>query len=252
MDSQHKFRVLVPSGHHEHVQVSGKIGATPDTAILGTRYGFCRRSRLPSYLNDLTFAYSPPQPAVGEWPDTVPNFFCFDDFFVRDDIKSFFANRMPGDFEWGPVHLTKGPDGPFLPDYGALKIIRTIDCVDPDNSYAEDFVGAGRAPLPFSRRTVRYELAESLAYEFANAEGNKYISYPSLYSVKNIRIIAAKVPHGSLLFQPACWPSILFIREDFARALEQKCAGGTMGYYFWTLDIDDVSGSYHKTQTAMR
>ncbi len=256
MASQSKLSVLVPSGEKDLIGASGKIGPTPDTWLLGNFRQFrasCRRSHLPNCLKELTFAYTRPTPLGSTQPDTVPNFLCLDDFFiVTEEIKAFFERRLAGAFESAPIRLTKGEDGPAMPGYSAIKIARTIDCIDPNRSYATQHVGAKPKQQSFSELTYRCELADELVHEFANAPGGRYVSYPFLYWVKNIHILAERIPQDAMIFQPAFWPGVLFVHNDFAKDLAQICSGGTPGYYFWTIDTEDVSGSYHKTWTAFR
>lgn len=171
---------------------------------------------------------------------------------MTEEIKAFFEKRLAGYFESAPVRLTKGEDGPVMPGYSAIKITRTIDCVDPDRSYATHYVGAKPTQQSFSELTYRCELADELVHEFANAPGSRYVSYPFLYWVKNIHILAERIPPDATIFQPAFWPGVLLARNDFAEELAQRCSGGTPGYYFWTIDTGDVSGSYRKMRTDLR
>jgi hypothetical protein len=73
-----------------------------------------------------------------------------------------------------------------------------------------------------------------------------------MYAAKRVHLIDRVIPTGTLLFQPKFWPGHWIIETSFARELEQACAGGIRGYYFWTLDLDDVSGSYHQTMIDLR
>jgi hypothetical protein len=45
---------------------------------------------------------------------------------------------------------------------------------------------------------------------------------------------------------------VSMIELGFAQRLERACEGGYPGYYFWTIDLDDVSGSYAKRCRELR
>jgi hypothetical protein len=107
--------------------------------------------------------------------------------------------------------------------------------------------------IPFAETVVSYQLDEQLAPEFANAEGGVYRSFPtSLHDVTKVTLIDSAIPLDVPLFRPAFWPAFLLVSPDFAQSLQWACEGGAMGYYFWTLDLENVSRSHHELMHALR
>jgi hypothetical protein len=246
------FKMFVPPGSVDSPSASGKIGAKPDPVLLGGP-NECARSRLPGFLDDLVFKY--PTPTKSK--ECVQNFYALKDFLiVSQAMKEFLLRHISeADVEIRKIRLLHNDGKPAAEPYFAFKIVRTIECVDPTTSTANDTFGTNRSggTKSFSEMMVCYELDHSLTAEFANRDGTRYVSYPAYtWQIKDVFLKEGEIPADVVLFRPANWPSCLIIDADFGRLLEQRCSGGTPGYYFWMLDLRGVDKSYSDTLRMLR
>lgn len=243
-----RFKLLVPP-NSIHLSISGRIGSTPDTSILAGSSQGCARNRLPRHIDDLIFTAAPKELQNFYIVEERPGYF----FIVSSIIVEFLREKFdPSDIEIASVRMRHNNGMPVEEPYFAVKILKTIDCIDPENSFGRERPW-GDDRLPFSQCTVSYELGESVAADFSNVGETKYASYPSLTGqVFNVSLRQSAIRHQDYLFYPRLWPSFLVVDETFGRALEQLCFGGTPGYYFWLLDLNDVDKSHLQLQTALR
>ena len=228
------YKLMVPSDR-PNIKVSGRIGIVPDVEIVGGWYR-CARSTLPSSLSRLTFQvfFQPLGPYKPPPPTTIQNFYHLDDFFVVSrQMKEFIESRLCGGVETQAIDMRYRDGNPVPEPYFALKIVRTIDCIDPQQSLFHDY-GIGK-DVPFSERTATYELNDALAPEFANAGARQYRSFPPLRHTTKLHLVESAIPSDALLFTPAFWPGQLLVSIEFAKELANACTGGTPGYYFWTI-----------------
>ncbi len=86
---------------------------------------------------------------------------------------------------------------------------------------------------------------------FANKGADTYFAYPG-YGVQNVSMDFANVPSGVRLFEPMYCPQFLAIEKGFDIKFERQCTGGTIGYYFWTVSLDNVSNELFKTMQDLR
>lgn len=251
MVTQRTFRLMVPPGYgYPQLTVSGKIGPRPDTSLLDN-YGHCTRIRLPSFIDDLVFTFK----TLGGRPETVQNFYFLREFFVvSETMRDFMLGHFnEGDVEIRRVRVNHGDGSPSAEPYFAFKIVKRIDCIDPTLSTAGSTGISPKDPKPFSETTTVYELERSLVAEFANKDGMYHVSYPwYLMQIQDVYLSEGEIADEVVLFQPALWPGHLIIDSDFGRLLERRCSGGSVGYYFWMVNLKGVSKSYNEIQVGMR
>ena len=242
-----RFKLFSAPLHPRPLTISGAVGAKPDTDLYPGG-DTCRRSELPVHLRHLTFTSC----EMGT-EDTLKNFYHLGEFFiVSESMRSFLVSKLGEIFRAERVDIRhrsgKLPDEPYF----AVKVIRTIDCVDPDSSFkVVSFVT--QALRSFSDSKTEYELTDSLKPEFANTDRGTYLSYPEYhYQIRTVRLIEDRIPADALLFRPKFWPGQLIIDTTFIEVLAAACRGGAMGYYFWAFDLDDVAGSQNQTSRELR
>lgn len=250
---ERRFKLLVPS-NSSYLGISGKVGSTPDTGILtGSRQG-CARNCLPRYINDLTFTVARPEGSR----EQLQNFYLVEEspgyFFILSSILADFLRQQfdPSDIQIAPVQLRHSNGAAVEERYFAVKILKTVDCIDPENSFGRR-IPWGDDRLPFTECTVSYDLEQSVAADFANVGKEQYVSYPdSTEQVFNVRLRESNIALGDRLFYPALWPGFLIVEESFGQALAQLCFGGTPGYYFWMLDLENVCEGHRQLRIALR
>ncbi len=179
----------------------------------------------------------------------MQNFYHLGDFFVVDKIvMDFFAKRFPEEIDIAPVKMLHDDGSPSGSPYFAVVVLKTLECVDVANS----FVGHKPA-TSFSETITEYELSEELAHEFANKNDNKYVSFPRLYhQISQVKLFYDNIPRDAAFFRPLYWPGYYLCSPDFDEALRRMCSGGTPGYYYWTLDLSDLTESHGKLLQALR
>jgi len=132
--------------------------------------------------------------------------------------------------------------------YFAIKVTRTIDCIDPVNSFA-----GHDGNIPFSDMITQYELDATCAAEYANVGKTRYVSQPRLWqNIGAVRLVDKNLPSNAPIFQPAFWPGYLLISKDASDRLNRLCTGYANGYFFWTLDLGRVSQSHSKLCQDLR
>jgi hypothetical protein len=253
---QRRYRLLVPSSYGTGISVSGTIGAAPDTSLLTGHLGDqrCARNRLPGFIEKLTFTVE----RLKGFNEELRNLYLVSErpgyfFLVSESVKDFFERQFTlDDLQTVPVQLRHSNGSPVEAPYFALKVLHTIDCIDPDRSTGR-LSWSEKGAAPFTQCMVTYDLDDDVAGEFANIDGGRYASYPDgTHSVTKVALREATIGENDLLFRPALWPGFLIVEDTFARALDLICFGGSSGYYFWTLDLDDVHQSHQKTLHALR
>ncbi len=100
---------------------------------------------------------------------------------------------------------------------------------------------------------VVLNLSEQCNEEFSNAGLRKYKSYPNgTFSLGRVQLKNDAIPYDAKLFQDIYWPGYVIGESNFLKLLNSKCRGGFPGYYFWELDLSDVSRSHSQTMMAMK
>lgn len=247
------FKLFVPSGYGERLHVSGSLGARPDVELVGGESA-CRRSRLPGALSEMTFTFRRTSHPLPEYDrvEKIQNFYYYDDFFVvTKSLKDFFHDSTGGELAVLPVDVRHDDGTAAGEPYFAVKVTRTIDCMDLAASTARrSWLGSDLVPLETSM--ISFSLRPEVAAEFANVDGDKYVSLPPRGRVHSIKLVDSRIPSDAVLFQPTLWPGHLIAASSFLEALAERCLGGTQGYYAWGLDLDDVDGSHQKLMHALR
>jgi hypothetical protein len=243
------FKLLVPCGYGPTLAAKGTIGARPDIQIVGGRET-CVRSKLPRTLDRLTFNFPRKFLQLNrQHEEFIQNFYHQGEFFVvTTTLRDWLTTRLPNALEIAPIDVRHHDGTRAAEIYFAVKVTRTIDCIDPKSSYRR---WADRSPNPsqFSDNLTTYDLGPEVADEFANCDGGKYISYPYVGVVREVRLMESRIPADACLFRPAFWPEALILTSSFAEQLARQCAGGTLGYYFWTLSLSSPEldlGDLHK------
>jgi uncharacterized protein DUF1629 len=184
--------------------------------------------------------------------EIVQNFYHQGEYFVvTTSILDFLLENIPSGLDIAEVDVRHDDGRVASEKYFAVKVVRTIDCVDPSASLANISVLSNQV-VPFEQAMVSFDLDEKAAAEFANVEGRKYVSYPHWHSVKKLELVESRIPRDAVLFQPALWPNHMLVTPFFAEKLERRCAGGARAYYFWTLGLAAPSESHSKLCYELR
>jgi hypothetical protein len=245
--SERNFKLLVPCGFPASYRIEGAVGAIPDVELIGLRER-CRRSTLPPFLANLVFNFT----GISRGGiDSLQNFFHLGDFFVVSDaIRKFLEKRSGCEFEVGRIQTKHGQAETTEP-YWAMKVKTRIDCVEPDQSFSSKSSWSAEPAKPFSELIVDVKLADDVAPYFANKDSNSYHVYPSS-GIERVSLKLSSVPSGVNLFEPMYWPHYLVVEESFAWELEKQCKGGELGYYFWTLGLNNVSSHFNQKMHDLR
>jgi hypothetical protein len=240
---------MLPSNTGKGFTIKGPVGIAPDISIRDGIIEPCKRSKLPLNINQLKFVLH------GNYAQyhILKNFYFFDSFFiVNSKIKNFLINYSGAFFEIRQIYCIHLDETPLNEEYWAMKVTTRLPCLDPNLSTVDDpLSGWPRKKVQFSKRLLEYELDECLVKEYSNFENNKYRSYPSV-GVEQVILRWDLIPDGINMFEIEFWPGNIIIDPKFAKELNKRCQGGTLGYYFWTVDLDDVSKNHHELQTSLR
>lgn len=256
MTSSADLQLVVPP-MYPRFSISGPLGVRPDTQILiDVKKGAppfshtCQRPRLPPNIETFKFV----ERGAFDKPRPLANLYCLSEFLIVDsDMLDFISDELDGEIEYKEIRPELLDGSRPQSTYFAVKIARTIDCIDPDKSFYHSRRGTEKFDRSFSEVMFECDLSEQCATEFSNAGYGKYRSFPDgLLSIGHVAIKEGSVSAGSRLFQPLNWPGHLIGETTFLRSLAAKCMGGTLGYYFWALDLSDVSQAYSAMCQAMR
>ena len=126
-----EYKLFVPEGHGWSLPIiSGRIGATPYKSLAGSPgrgLRMCYRTRLPAFLDQLTFTF-----AESEGRARVQDFYFFEDFFlVSSQFKDFLIRELGPHLEIAEVSVRYRDGTPSKEQYFAVKATRVVDCIDP-------------------------------------------------------------------------------------------------------------------------
>jgi hypothetical protein len=246
------FKLLVPCGYGSELKVAGPLGIRPDTRFVSLRQ--CERVGLPRSLDRSTFIFPRLPHAFPAYADKeiIQNFYHQGEYFVvTASLLEFLRKKIPDGLQTAPLDVRHDDGREADEPYFAAKIARTIDCIDRAASMAKiNFMA--KESVPFERAMVSFDLGEEAAREFANAEGAKYVSFPSWHEATMVRLMEERIPSNVAVFQPTFWPNHLLTTRSFADELESRCRGGTRGYYFWTLGLDNPSTEHNELMRSLR
>jgi len=184
--------------------------------------------------------------------EIVQNFYHYSDFFIASEpVKDFLVNSAAGEAEALRVDVRHDNGRAAKDAYFAVKILRTIECVDLKKSMVNrSYIGEDFAP--FEENLTSLSLTPELAKEFANIGGTKYVSCPHWSRTKSITLIESRIPADAMVFQPTLWPGHLIATPDFEFKLTSRCSGGSSGYYSWMLDLSDPSDCHRRLMHDLR
>jgi hypothetical protein len=240
------FKLLIPSSYGNYLDASGPIGARPDIRIVGAR-DECLPSRLPRWISGMTFTFRR-IPRYDQ--EVVQSLYHYGDFFIASEsVKDFLIRSANGEAEAARVDVRHDDGKSAAEAYFAVKILRTIECIDLKKSMANQ--GYGDAPVSFEENLVSLTLAPEIAAEFANVDGVKYVSCPNWYRSKSITLIESRIPADATVFQPALWPGHLIATSDFESELASRCST-VSGCLPWMLDLSDPGGCYQRLMIDLR
>jgi hypothetical protein len=244
-----RFQLFVPSEYPARLLVSGRSGIQPDVRFGGARLlwaGFYR-SRLPD-LSQTAFTFSDAFPVI------VANFYHLEDLFIAAGAAvELLEHRLGDTLERAAVDVRHADGSPAALPYFAIRVNQVIDCIDPERSTWKRSTPASSPVLPFSQGGLsRCLLDARCAPEFANDGADGYASYPSVWFTHRVHLDHSRIPPDTVLFQPKFWPGKWLIDRAFARELEQACRGCAAGYYFWALNLENVSKAHEDLRHALR
>lgn len=249
------FQLLIPSPYGNSLAVSGPIGARPDIRMVGAQ-DECAPSRLPRWVTDVQFTFrrmSHPLPGL-DGQEIVQNIYHYDDFFIASEtIRNFLVRISGGEAEAVRVDVRHDDGRSPGESYFAVKILRTIDCIDLAKSMARrGYAGLNEHSVPFDQDLTSLSLTSELAPEFANVDGAKYVSCPRWQRARSITLIESRIPADTTVFQPAFWPGHLIATEDFDSELATLCSGVSLGYCSWRLPLSDPRGAHMELMRDLR
>lgn len=241
------FKLFVSVGYKPSVSGVAGEGRELDLFVESGRRLF--RSRLPDFTQ-VTFTF--PQTSGGE---NIQNFYHMDDYMiVSKPIHDAFLSLFQQSLESAPVRMLHKDGSSAEEPYFAARVNNIIDCIDPEQSTWKSTYSYKEPHEKFSAGIFTYVLAPEFLHEYRNGGGSKYISYPSVGNarIQTVKLLEDRIPPGTFLFQPMYWPGHWIVTSDFARTLEQVCAGRNNDYYFWTLDLQNVDASWDRLRFELR
>lgn len=254
------LKLLVPCGYGAELRAAGPLGMRPDAKFVSD-WDWFGRAHLPRSLPGLTFTFRrvpssrPRVPhALPDFddPEIVQNFYHHGDYFVvTEALLEFLREAVPTGLETVALDVRHDDGQVAAEPYFAAKIVRTIDCIDRSASIMTTTFPEKKTRT-FEQAMVSFDLGEEAAREFANADGGKYVSFPTWHNATTVKLMEGRIPPDAVVFQPAFWPNHLLVTQRFADELESRCRGGTRGYYFWTLDLAKPSAAYGELLHMLR
>lgn len=249
------FQLLIPSSYGNSLVASGPTDARPDIRMVRAWDEYAP-SRLPRWIADMKFTFrrmSHPLPGL-DGQEIVQNIYHYDDFFIASEmVKDFLVRIAAGEAEAVRVDVRHDDGRSAGEAYFAVKILRTIDCIDLTKSMANRGHPSFREDLvPFEQDLISLNLTSELAPEFANVDGVKYVSCPPWQRAKSITLIESRIPADTAVFQPAFWPGHLIATEEFDSELASLCSGVSLGYCSWRLPLSDPHGAYMRLMQDLR
>lgn len=244
------YQLLVGGYSANCFDVRGRLGAVPDRRhARGLLRQQCHGSRLPDYIDQLEFRRIPFNETT---PLPLTAFNDMQDFHVvTEQIKEFIANASGAAVETAAVRTTEADGRPTEQRYFALKVLDTVECIDPLNSTGWRHGRAIDSKIESFRDIAdECELVDSLCQRFANHGPSRYRSYPWWRAVNQVKLIDGSIPQTLKLFHPAYWPGQLLIEQSFAAELSRFCF--QHGYEFWTLCLTDPQKDYDELMRALR
>lgn len=249
------FQLLVPSHYGNSLAASGPIGARPDIRMVRAQ-DECAPSRLPRWVTDMKFTFRRMSHALPglDGQEIVQNIYHYDDFFIASEtIRNFLVRIAGGEAEAVRVDVRHDDGRSPREAYFAVKILRTIDCIDLTKSLVNRGHPAFREDIvTFEQDLTSLDLTPELASEFANVDGTKYVSCPRWQRAKSITLIESRIPADTTVFQPAFWPGHLIATEDFDSELASLCSGVSLGYCSWRLRLSDPYGAHMQLMQDLR
>jgi len=240
------LKLLIPCGYGAELKAAGPLGVRPDAKFVSD-WDWFGRAHLPRSLGRLTFTFRRAPHALPAFDnrEIVQNFYHHGDYFiVTEALVEFLREVIPTGLEIVALDVRHDDGQAAAESYFAVKIVRTIDCIDRSASIMTTTYPEKKTAT-FEQAMVSFDLGEETAGEFANADGGKFVSFPTWHSATTVKLIEGRIPADAVAFQPAFWPNHLLVTQRFADELENRCrGGGTRGYYFWTLDLAKPSAAY--------
>ena len=247
------LKLLVPCGYGAELKAVGPLGMRPDAKFVSD-WDWFGRAHLPRSLDGLTFTFRRvPHALPGlDNREIVQNFYHHGDYFiVTEALVEFLREAVPTGLETVALDVRHDHGQAAAEPYFAAKIVRTIDCIDRSASVMTTTYPEKKVRT-FEQAMVSFDLGEEAAMEFANADGGKYVSFPTWHNATTVKLIEGNIPADAVAFQPAFWPNHLLVTQRFADELENRCRGGARGYYFWTLDLARPSAAYGELLHMLR
>lgn len=249
------FQLLIPSSYGNTLKASGPVGPRPDIRLVGAQ-DECAPSSLPRWVAEMKFTFrrmSHPLPEM-DGQEIVQNVYHYDDFFIASEtIRNFLVRIAGGEAEVARVDVRHDDGRSPREAYFAVKILRTIDCIDLTRSMANrGYVGLNEDLVPFEQDLTSLHLTSELASEFANVDGAKYVSCPRWQRAKSITLIESRIPADTTVFRPALWPGHLIATKDFDSELASLCSGVSLGYCSWRLPLSDPHGAHMRLMKDLR
>jgi Immunity protein family (Imm11) len=144
------FRLMVQSGFGLSLKGNGPIGARPDISIVNGSFD-CARYALPRSLDRLTFTFPVFVEGNGRRREIIQNFYYMNDFFVvATDLRDFLVGRLPNALDVARVHVRHQDGTPASDTFFAVKVTRTIDCIDAHSSLHKSWPDE---PKPFAEKS---------------------------------------------------------------------------------------------------
>lgn len=220
--------------------VHGPVIAAPDSSLFNLEAYV--RSKLPGQIDRLIFKL---------YSDR--NFYYGHDLFIaNEEVRQYLIDFSGATFHERPINCVDRAGASIKDKYWALMISNELDCLDAKKSTKEKAFSSYPPPeVSLADEIIEYTLDDSLASEFANCGENIFRSYRR-GGIKKIVLKNNLIPKDVKMFRIKYWPGYYFIESMFSEQLLRMCDGGTPGYYFWALNLDNVQGSLNHLMIALR
>jgi hypothetical protein len=164
-------------------------------------------------------------------------------YLVPEVTKALFDEYLPrDDFDIAQVKVLHSAGYDLREQYYAIQILRTVDCVDLQNTRGTDFRDSKVVhDVSFAEKIRLNERDRKTAPNFM----------PMVQTASSVRFIEGSFPIDAVIFRPLNDPSYL-ARLDFLDQLENLCKGEGYGYCFWVLGLANPAKDMAQLQHDMR
>jgi hypothetical protein len=164
-------------------------------------------------------------------------------FLVSEVTKALFDEYLPrDDFDIAQVKVLHPAGYDLRERYYAIQILRTVDCVDLQNTRGTDFRDG----------KIIHNMSFADKIKLNERDGKNTPNFmPMVQMASSTHFIQGSFPVDAVIFRPQNDPSYI-ARLDFTDQLENLCRGEGYGYCFWMLGLSNPAKDMAQLLLDMR